>query len=48
MRAPFVLMQGLRALVESEKGRTGVPVDVHKLMSDIRILGLDDLKALPT
>ena len=48
MRAPFVLMQGLRALVEFERRHTEVPVDVHKLMSDIRILGLDAHKALPT
>ena len=26
MRVPFVLMQGLRALVELEKGQTEVPV----------------------
>ena len=48
MRAPFVLLQGLRALVELERRQTEVPVDDHKLMSDIRILGLDDQKALPT
>ncbi len=41
-------MQGLRALVEFEKGQTEVPVDVHRFMSDLRILGLDDQKALPT
>ena len=42
-----MLMQGLRALVDFQKGQTEVPIDVHKLMSDIRILGLDDQKALP-
>lgn len=48
MRVPFVLIQGWRALVELEKGQTEVPVDDHKLMSDIRILGLNDQTALPT
>ena len=37
-------MQGLRALVEFEEGRTGMLVDVHRFMSDIRTLGLDDYK----
>ena len=29
-----MLMQDLRALIEFEKGRTGVLVDVHWFMSD--------------
>ena len=42
-----MLMQGLWALIEFEKGRTGVLGDVHWFMSDIyRSLGLDDQKAL--
>ena len=42
-----MLMQGLLAFAEFERGQTGVPIDVHRFMSDIRILGLDDQKPSP-
>ena len=46
MRAPFVMMQGLRALGGFENGEGEMPVDVRRFMSDVRGLGLGNQKAL--